>query len=77
MDSFASNIVLAGVLVFVGGLLALGAQRAGQMGAPRWLKLTGAWSAAFAMIAAIALVVVGVSALPGEGDVQNTDQYVQ
>lgn len=77
MGSFASDVVIAGVLVFVGGLLALGAQRAGQMGAPRWLKLGAAWSAAFAMVAAVALVVVGVNALPGEGDVPNTDEYIR
>lgn len=65
--TFASSIVIAGVLIFVGGLLAAGAQRGGQLGMPRPVVLTAAWTAALAVVAAIVLVVVGVSSLPGEG----------
>jgi hypothetical protein len=64
--SFSSSIVVAGVLIFVGGLLAAGAQRGGQLGMPRPVVLTAAWSAAMAVIAAVVLVVMGVSSLPDE-----------
>ena len=65
--TFASSIVIAGVLIFVGGLLAAGAQRGGQLGMPRPIVLTAAWTAGLAVVAAIVLVAVGVSSLPGEG----------
>lgn len=69
--SFATSVVVAGVLVFVGGLLAAGAQRGGQLGMPRPVVLTAAWSAGLAVLAAIVLVVLGVSSLPDESSVRD------
>lgn len=64
--TFTDGIVLSGVLIFLGGLVALGTQRAGQMGAPRWLTLSGAWLATLAIIGAVTFVVIGIYSLPGE-----------
>lgn len=77
MQTFASSVIIAGVLIFVGGLLALGTQRAGQMGAPRWIVVTAGLSSTLSMIAAITILVMGISALPGENDRPNTDEYIQ
>ncbi len=77
MHTFASSVIIAGVLIFVGGLLALGAQRAGQMGAPRWVVMTAGLSSTLSMIAAIGILVMGISALPGENDGPNTDVFIQ
>lgn len=77
MQAFSSSVIIAGVLIFVGGLLALGTQRAGQMGAPRWVVMTAGWSSTLSVVAAAAVLVMGISALPGEGDRPSTDEYMQ
>lgn len=66
MNVFVSHIVIAGVLCFVGGILAWLANRARILGAvPLWPRLVfGAAAATLGF--AIWLVVSGVDALPKE-----------
>lgn len=68
MPGFTTSIVLAGVLIFLGGLIALGAQKARQMGAPLIISTTASWTAAIALAGALLIGFLGISSLnePGE-----------
>ena len=63
MPGFTTAIVFAGVLIFVGGLVALGAQKARQMGAPHYVSTTGSWIAAAALLGALSLGIIGITYL--------------
>lgn len=61
MPDFASATIIAGVLIFLGGLIALGAQKARQMGAPFAVSRSASFLAGIALLGAIGLVANSIA----------------
>lgn len=73
MPGFSTAIVLAGVLIFIGGLIALGAQKARQMGSPLIVSRLASYAAGLSLLGAVALAVAGISGLSEQSD-QKSEQ---
>ena len=73
MPGFTTSIVLAGVLIFIGGLIALGTQKARQMGAPFIISRIGSCTAALALLGAVTLAITGISAIGDDHEEESSD----